>query len=209
MHFCRHLHIFKNTQIHTNDKETGARDITGMLATSPRRDAKQNPIKPADTTELIPTQSGQEIDFFIKPPQWLVLPAYPRHIHCSTSQPDLKKIQTTGCLPKWRVEWSKLPATVKIYCHGGNPPPWKLKASASACHPIQTTSKAERRYTLTLALVFTPSRPPYDKAFLWVRHMTRSPHDEQSLIFNQVKSPEDMASSITSLHDEHKLITFR
>lgn len=135
---ARQLHTFRNT--HTNnDKEKGARNITGMLTTPPQQDAKQNSIKLAHTNELIPTQSGQEIDFFINPPQWLLLPTFPRHIQCLSSQLDLKKIQTAGCLPKRLVEWTNFPATVKIYHHrylaGGNSPAVKAGSQCISSSP--------------------------------------------------------------------------
>ncbi len=68
-----------------------ARIITGMLTASSFHGAKQNSIKLTNTTELIPTQSTQEIGFFHKPLQCLVLHRFLRHVSLTFKHKEVQK----------------------------------------------------------------------------------------------------------------------
>ena len=85
-----------------------------MLTTSSVHDAKQNSIKLTDTSELIPTQSVQEIDFFNNPPQLLELHRFPRHICCKTSILNKKKGPEEPTLPAKVFGRDKLPRPRQI-----------------------------------------------------------------------------------------------
>lgn len=63
------------------------------LTTSSLHDAKQNSVKRTDTSELIPTLSEQEIDFFYGPPQ----PQISTHVRCLTSIfKNIRRLGTTN-----------------------------------------------------------------------------------------------------------------
>lgn len=116
---------------HTNGHENETRNITGILTTSSSLNAKQNSIKLTDSNELIPTQSVQEIDFFLTKHQsgW------------STKFPDnFNRPFVTIFLQKYLV-WTNFPGQVRF-----NSICW-YKASATSHQPIQMTFKPEGTLT--------------------------------------------------------------
>lgn len=173
-----------------------------MLTASSFPDAKQNFIKLTNTSELIPMQSTQEIDFLNKPLQWLVLHGFLRHplpLFFYIRRLSRTNFTCQSALQR-QISNAKSNST-----ESSDQKQQQSMCTFTSHHPddLQTLGgrlKDDGRGIFTLSTLIwqsicmsqTYNSPPLD--------------DECNLRFNLIVRSNIRVTWVMSLHDEHKLV---